>query len=148
MQERLNIYREGDRIIIDDDPFYAELPYSGELWHRLDGEQTYDEDLGWLIDGIELSTILREEADKEMESVFIGTIQVDGIDDRRELYVVAEGDVFKIVGVDTGEDPVDTEIASESLREAVVRSSEVWGDDESDLQLSDEAEALLEEMES
>ncbi|MEQ8201370.1 MAG: hypothetical protein ABRQ24_08120 [Syntrophomonadaceae bacterium] len=147
MKESLNIYKEGDKIIIDDDLTYAELPYTDELWRKLDGEQTYDEDLGWLIDGIELSIILEEETDKEMESVFIGTIQADGIDDRRELYVVGEGDVYKIVVVDAGEDPVDTEIISESLREAVVRSTEIWSDDESDLQLSEEAEALLEDLE-
>jgi len=147
MKEGLNIYKEGDMIIIEDDFMNAELPYTDELWRKLDGEYSYDEDSGWLIDGIELSTILESETDKEIESVFIGTIQADGVDDRRELYVVGEGDVYKIVGLDPGEDLIDTEILSASLHEAVVRSTEIWGDDESDLQLTEEAEALLKEIE-
>lgn len=149
MKEGLNIYKEGDMIIIEieDDIMFAELPYTDELWRKLDGECSYDEDSGWLIDGIELSTILESESDKEIEGVFIGTIQADGVDDRRELYVVGEGDVYKIVGVDPGKDLIDTEILSASLHEAVVRSTDIWGDEQSDLQLSEEAEELLKEIE-
>jgi len=146
MPESLNIYKEGDKIIIDDDLMYAELPYSDELWRRLDGVQSYDEDSGWLIDGIELTTIIGEEADKEMEGVFLGTIQVDGIDERRELYVVSEGDVYKIVGMDPGLDPIDTEVMSDSLLGAVIKGTEIWGDEDSDLQLSEEAETLQKEI--
>lgn len=147
MQPGLSIYKEGDMIVIEDDVVIAELPYTEELWRRLGGEQTYDEESGWLIDGIELSTIIEDETDKEIESVFVGTIQVDGVDERRELYVVGEGDIFKIVGVDPGEDLIDTEIVSPSLQEAILKTTEIWGNEESDLQLSNEADAIIKEIE-
>lgn len=144
MERSLNVYKEGDKIVIEDDLTNIELPYTPELWWKLDGEKTYDEDIGWLIDGIELDTIIEEESDQEMENVFIGTIEVDGVDERRELYIVEEGDVYKIVGIDADqEELIDTEVISESLREAVLKSREIWGNDESDLRLSDEADEIL-----
>lgn len=145
MKESLNIYKEGDKIIIEDDLINMELPYSDELWRRLDGEKIYDEDSGWLIDGIELATILESESEKEIENVFIGTIQVDGIDERRELYVVREGDIYKIVGLDQDREIIDTDLISETLREAVFKTQETWGNDDADLQLSDEANELIKE---
>jgi len=146
MKESLNIYKEGDKIIIEDDPVYIELPYSDELWRKLDGEKIYDEDNGWLIDGIELNIILEGESEKEIDNVFIGTIQVDGVDERRELYVVSEGDVYKIIGLDPDQEPIDTYIISETLREAILKTQETWENDEADLQLSDEACKLIEEL--
>ncbi len=147
MQLSLNIYKEDDMIVIEDDVVIAELPYTQELWRRLGGEHSYDEEIGWLIDGIELSTIIQDETDKEIESVFVGTIQVDGVDERRELYVVGEGDIYKIVGVDPGEDLIDMEIVSSTLQEAVLKTTEIWGNEDSDLQLSDEADAIIKEIE-
>lgn len=147
MQPGLNIYKEGDMIVIEDDVVITELPYTEELWRRLDGEQTYDEDSGWLIDGIELSTIIADETDKEIESVFVGTIQVEGVDERRELYVVGDGDVYKIVGLDPGEDLINTEIISPTLQEAILKTTEIWGNEDSDLQLSEEADAIIQEIE-
>lgn len=146
MKESLNIYKEGDKIIIEEDLINMELPYSDELWRRLDGEKSYDEDSGWLIDGIELATILESESEKEIENVFIGTIQVDGIDERRELYVVGEGDIYKIVGLDQDKEIIDTDIISENLREAIFKTQETWGNDDADLQLSDEANELIKEL--
>ena len=146
MKESLNIYKEGDTIIIEDDLVNIELPYTDELWRKLDGEKTYDEDSGWLIDGIELNTIIDDESDKEIENVFIGTIQVDGIDERRELYVVREGDIYKIVGIGSDEEGEDTEIISATLKEAIWKTQEKWGSEEWDLQLSDEANELLKEI--
>lgn len=146
MKESLNIYKEGDKIIIEEDLINMELPYSDELWRRLDGEKSYDEDSGWLIDGIELATILESESEKEIENVFIGTIQVDGIDERRELYVVGEGDIYKIVGLDQDKEIIDTDIISETLREAIFKTQETWGNDDADLQLSDEANELIKEL--
>jgi len=143
MKESLNIYKEGDTIIIEDDLVNIELPYTDELWRKLDGEKTYDEDSGWLIDGIELNTIIDDESDKEIENVFIGTIQVDGIDERRELYVVREGDIYKIIGIDPDEEVIDTDIISDNLQEAILKTQETWGDEESDLQLSDEADKII-----
>lgn len=146
MKESLNIYKEGDKIIIEEDLINMELPYSDELWRILDGEKSYDEDSGWLIDGIELATILESESEKEIENVFIGTIQVDGIDERRELYVVGEGDIYKIVGLDQDKEIIDTDIISETLREAIFKTQETWGNDDADLQLSDEANELIKEL--
>jgi hypothetical protein len=146
MGKSLNIYKENDMIIIEDDLENIELPYTPELWRRLDGEKIYEEDSGWLIDGIELETIIQEENNKEMENVFIGTIQVDGIDERRELYVVGEGDIYKIVGIGPDEEREDTEIISETLNEAILKTQETWGSEEWDLQLSDEANELLKEV--
>ena len=146
MKENLNIYKEGDKIIIEDDLEEIELPYTDELWRRLDGERTYDEDSGWLIDGIELSTIISDESEKETENMFIGTIQAEGIDDRRELHVVKDGDVYKIIGIDSDNSLVDTEIVSDTLQEAIQKTREFWSDEDSDLQLSDEANQLLKEM--
>jgi len=146
MKESLNIYKEGDKIIIEDDPLNIELPYTDELWRRLDGEKTYDEDSGWLIDGIELSSIIEGESEKETENIFIGTIQVDGVDERRELYLAKEGGIYKIVGLDPGDVPIDTEIISKTLREALVKTQENWRNEEADLRLSDEAEEILKDI--
>lgn len=146
MKESLNILKDGDTIIIEDDLVNIELPYTDELWRKLDGEKTYDEDSGWLIDGIELNTIIEDESDKEIENVSIGTIQVDGIDERRELYVVREGDIYKIVGIDPDEEVIDTDIISDNLQEAILKTQETWGDEESDLQLSDEADKIIKEV--
>lgn len=146
MERSLNIYKEGDKIVIEDDLVNVELPYTPELWRKLDGEKTYDEDSGWLIDGIELNTIIEEESAQEKENVFLGTIEVDGVDERRELYIVAEGDVYKIVGLDADQgELIDTEIISGSLREVILQSQEIWGNEESDLQLSGEADEILKE---
>lgn len=143
MEKSMNIYKEGDKIIIEDDLENVELPYSPELWERLNGEKFYDEDSGWLIDGIELESIIQDENDKETENMFIGTIQMDGIDERRELYVTKDGENYKIVGVGPDQEREDTEIISESLKEAIVNTQETWGSEEWDLQLSDEADKLL-----
>jgi hypothetical protein len=146
MEKNMRIYKEDDKIIIEDDLKNIELPYTPELWGRLNGEKIYDEDSGWLIDGIELESIIQDENDKEMENMFIGTIQMDGIDERRELYVTKDGDNYKIVGVSPDEEREDTEIISESLKEAIVNTQETWGSEEWDLQLSDEANELLKEV--
>jgi hypothetical protein len=145
MKESLNIYKEEDIIIIQNDLINIELPYTDELWRKLDGEKTYDEDSGWFIDGIELNTIIEDESDKETENVFVGTIQVDGIDERRELYVVKEGDIYKIIGIDPDEEVIDIDIISDNLQEAILKTQETWGDEESDLQLSVEADKIIEE---
>lgn len=147
MRTTLNIYKEGDKILIQDEILDIELPYTDELWRKLDGERTYDLDNGWLIDGIELNVVIGEETERERENVFVGSIRIDGIDERRELYVVPEGDVFKIVGIAPDHQIVDTDVFSDSIREAIVKTQENWGSDGWDLQLSDEADALLKEME-
>jgi hypothetical protein len=146
MERSLNVYKSGDKIIVEDDEVNIELPFTPELWGTLNGEITYDEDRGWLIDGVELEFIIQDENFIETENVFIGTIQADGIDERRELYVVKEGDIYKIVGMGTEGELEDTEIISDTLKEAIVNSQEVWGNEEGDLQLSDEAEEFLKEM--
>ena len=145
MEKSLDIYKEDDTIIIADDLDNIELPYTPELWGKLNGEKTYDEDKGWLIDGIEIENIIQDENDREAENMFIGTIHVDGIDERRELYVVKEGDIYRIVGIDPGGEREDTEIISENLKEAILNTQEIFGSEERDLQLSDEADELLKE---
>jgi hypothetical protein len=54
----LNIYREGDQIIIEDGQERIEKPYSSELIEQLTGEITYNEFKGWMINGKELNEIL------------------------------------------------------------------------------------------
>jgi hypothetical protein len=145
MEKSLDIYKEDDMIIIANDLDNIELPYSPELWWKLNGEKTYDEDKGWLIDGIEIENIIKDENDRETENMFIGTIQADGIDERRELFVVKEGESYRIVGIDPAGEREDTEIISENLKEVILNTQEIFGSEERDLQLSDEADELLKE---
>ena len=145
MGKSLDIYKEDDTIIIANDLDNIVLPYTQELWGKLNGEKTYDEDKGWLIDGIEIENIIQDENDRETENMFIGTIDVDGIDERRELYVVKEGDIYRIVGIDPSGEREDTEIISENLKEAILNTQGIFGSEEGDLQLSDEADKLLKE---
>ncbi|MCX5779749.1 MAG: hypothetical protein NTV45_02795 [Firmicutes bacterium] len=146
MANNLNIYKSEDQIIIEDDLDSIEIPYTPELWERLNGEKIYDDDDGWMIDGIELASIIQDAADHEMENMFIGTIQADGIDERRELYVAKDGANYKIVGMSSEGESEDTEIISESLKEAILNTQENWASEEWDLQLSDEAVKLLKEV--
>jgi hypothetical protein len=145
MDKSLDIYKEDGTIIIAKDLDNIELPYSPELWGKLNGEKTYDEDKGWLIDGIEIDNIIQDENDRETENMFIGTIQADGIDERRELFVVKEGESYRIVGIDPAGEREDTEIISENLKEVILNTQEIFGSEERDLQLSDEADELLKE---
>lgn len=146
MGKNLNIYKLEDQIIIEDDLDSIEVPYTPELWERLNGEKIYDDDGGWLIDGIELASIIQDATDREMENMFVGTIQADGIDERRELYVAKDGENYKIVGMSSEGENEDTEIISESLKEAILNTQETWAAEEWDLQLSEEAVQVLKEV--
>lgn len=146
MGNNLNIYKLEDQIIIEEDFDSIEIPYRPELWERLNGEKIYEEEIGWLIDGIELASIIQDATDHKMENMFIGTIQADGVDERRELYVAKDGENYKIVGLSSEGESEDTEIISESLQEAILMTRENWASEDWDLQLSEEAVQVLKEV--
>lgn len=60
----LNIYKENDQIIIEDNQEKIEIPYNEDIYDKLQGEITHDEYKGWLIDGVELDKIISQSHSK------------------------------------------------------------------------------------
>lgn len=54
----LKIYREADNIVIEESAEKILIPYSDAVFNKLQGDITFDESKGYLINGIELCQII------------------------------------------------------------------------------------------